>query len=333
MRLSVIIPVFGAERYIARCLDSVLSINLPESEYEVICIDDCSEDASLNIINEYGTLHNNLHITRHAVNKRQGGARNTGIKLAKGKYMMFVDADDCIPAYDVSGLLDYMDKNGIELLLGAANVLKQDGRVTRWGNSPNEESKIMTGPEIFIGGYIHKVAFGVVWMGIYKTDLVRSIPPFHENIQFEDTDWTMCCAYNANRLQYKPVVIYNYMENEGSTTAVYSINKLRERVKQGLRIWKWAQTTTQYHDDVLAAAEDYCTWNLQCLSSLNYFSYSDRKLFFQSFTDEDFTIMKQWKLGGKWMRFIRNPFSSRFELLITSPIYRFAHSVKGAFKQ
>lgn len=332
IRLSLIIPVFGVEEYIARCLDSVFSINLPESEYEVICIDDCSKDGSVSIINEYKTMHQNLTLIHHTENKRQGGARNTGIKLAKGDYLVFVDADDRIPKYNLSGLLDYMDENRLELLLGTAEVFKQDGSVIRWGNSPTEESRIMSGPEIFIEEFIHRIAFGVVWMGIYKAELVRRVPLFHENIQYEDTDWTLCCAYNARLLQYKPTVIYNYMENGGSTTTADSIYKLIERVKQGLRIWEWAQTTTSHHDDVMVAAEDYCTWNLKCLPSLRLFNHNNRTFFFNSFSDEEMSVMKQWEKKGNWMRAIKNPYLVRIELCLLSPLYRFARFVKKAIK-
>ncbi|MBR4479495.1 MAG: glycosyltransferase family 2 protein [Bacteroidales bacterium] len=328
IRLSVIIPVFGVESYISRCLDSVFKINLPESDYEVICIDDCSTDSSATIINGYKDYHHNLTLLRHHSNKRQGGARNTGIRFAKGEYIVFVDADDRIPIYDLPGLLDYMDENDLELLLGAAEVHKRDGEVLRWGNSPITESRIMTGPELFTEEYVHRIAFGVVWMGIYSINLVRRITPFLENVLYEDTDWTLRCAYNATLLQYKPIVVYNYMENDGSTTTSISISKLIARVKQGLRIWNWAQTTSINHNDVVTVAEDYCTWNLKCLKSLKFFSHSDRAFFYHSISNEEIAIMKQWRMGGKWMRIVKHPYASRIELFITSPLYRFARYMK-----
>lgn len=329
MRLSIIIPVFGVERYLSRCLDSVFRISLPENDYEVICVDDCSRDSSVNIVEEYRDKYPNLVLLRHERNKRQGGARNTGISYAKGKYIVFVDADDLIPQYDVSGLLDYMDDNDLELLLGSAEIHKQNGIVQRWGNSPLEESSIMTGPEVFIEEYIHKIAFGVVWMGIYKTELVKRTGLFMEDVQYEDADWTLRCAYDAKRLQYKPVIIYNYMENEGSTTKVGSINKLVERVKQGLRVWEWAQSTSEHHDDVIVAAEDYCTWNLQCLYSLRYYRRSDRASFYQSFSDKEMSVMKRWRMGGKWMDIIKNPTSTEAKLFFLSPFYRLGRMIKG----
>ena len=110
IRLSIIIPVYGIENYISRCLDSVFSINLPEGEYEVICVDDCSKDKSSTIIERYQLKHGNLRLIHHAENKRQGGARNTGVTNAQGDFVIFVDGDDRIPKYDISGVLDYMQE-------------------------------------------------------------------------------------------------------------------------------------------------------------------------------------------------------------------------------
>ena len=326
--LSIIIPVFGVEKYISRCLESVFSINLPESDFEVICVDDCSKDHSVEIIEEYQSAHNNLRLLRHSKNKRQGGARNTGIKAAQGEFVLFVDGDDRVPKYDVSNVLDYMRLNELELLLGAAEVYKRDGTVVRWGNAPRIASEIMSGPDVFVGEYIHKIAFGVVWMGIYSSKLLKRNVPFVEKVSYEDADWTLRCAYKAKRLQYQPVVVYNYMENEASTTKVPTIEKMIDRVKQGLRVWEWAQTTIERHNEVLVAAEDYCTWNLSCLKSLSLYRHSDRKRFYDSFSEDEFSIMKQWKMGRKGMNVVRKPKITRLAIAIMSPILRFGKTIK-----
>ena len=329
IRLSIIIPVFGVEKYIARCLDSIFSIDIPESDFEVICVDDCSKDRSVLIIEEYQSLHNNLRLLSHSENKRQGGSRNTGISAAQGEFVIFVDGDDRVPKYDVSAVLEYMRSNKLELWLGAAEVYKQDGTVIRWGKAPQVASEIMSGPDVFVGEYIHRIAFGVAWMGVYRTSLLRSIVPFVEYVSYEDTDWTLRCAYCAKLLQYQPVVIYNYMENETSTTKTPSIEKLIDRVKQGLRVWEWAQTTVERHDEVLVAVEDYCTCNLRCLKTLKLYRRSDRRRFYSSFSQDEFSVMKQWKMGGKWMRVVRRPLMSRFAMVTMSPFLRFIKSIKS----
>ena len=327
-RLSIIIPVYNVEKYISRCLDSIFRLGLQEQEYEVICVDDCSTDSSSAIIDEYVASHPNLIHLFHKNNKKQGGARNTGINYSKGEYIVFVDADDFLPTVDYETLLDYMDNNQLELLIGSANILKKDGTVLRWGNAPLSESRIMTGPELFIEEYINRIAYGVVWIGVYKSSLVKRIKPFRENVPYEDTDWTMQCAYDSIRVQFKPILLYYYVENVSSTTKALSIMSLVDRVKQSLIVWNWAQSTEQYHNEVMYAIEDYCSWNLSCLKSLKNFNNTNRKLFYNSFSNDEFRIMKQWKMGGGWMKIIKYPSFYRFGLNVISPLYRLGRLLK-----
>lgn len=91
IKISVIIPVFNVERYLKRCLDSVLMQTI--KEIEVICIDDGSEDHSYDILLEYQKKHENMIILRQE-NQGAGIARNYGIRKAAGKYLCFMDSDD-----------------------------------------------------------------------------------------------------------------------------------------------------------------------------------------------------------------------------------------------
>ena len=92
IRLSIIIPFYNVEKYIAECLDSVYNQDISEEEYEVICVNDASPDNSRNIVLEYQKKHSNLTLVEHEVNKKLGAARNTGRKIARGKYIWNVDS-------------------------------------------------------------------------------------------------------------------------------------------------------------------------------------------------------------------------------------------------
>lgn len=326
--ISFILPVYNVEKYITRCLDSIYALSLEIEQFEVLCIDDCSTDTSVLIIEAYQQRYNNLRLIKHKQNARQGAARNTGIRNAQGQYCMLVDADDSMPLVDILSHVQYMQQHNLELLLGKANVIGCNGEITQWGNSPVEESRIMKGPEIFIEEYIHKVAFGVVWLGIYKMELVKRISPFLENIQYEDTDWTLRCAYEAQLLQYRPIVLYNYHNNPATTTTTKSIRSLIERTKQSLRIYEWAQTTTHLKDAVVFAAEDYGTWNLRGISSLIKYSFLERRVFYKSFTQTEFEIITKWEGGNYTKLLLRFPFLSQLILIILHPCYRIFKMIK-----
>ena len=103
MFLSFIVPVYNTAKYLEECLDSLLAQDIASEDYEIICVDDGSTDNSLPILNHYGAQHKNITI----VNKKNGGvasARNTGLDLARGDYIWFVDSDDFIQKNVLSGL-------------------------------------------------------------------------------------------------------------------------------------------------------------------------------------------------------------------------------------
>lgn len=109
-KVSVIIPVYNTEKYLEKCLDSVCNQTL--SDIEIICIDDCSTDNSLNILKEYASKDNRIKLIEFKENKGAAVARNTGIIEAKGEYLGFVDSDD------------YVDLNFYELLY--YSIIKND---------------------------------------------------------------------------------------------------------------------------------------------------------------------------------------------------------------
>lgn len=90
--VSVVIPVYNAETYLHDCLDVVCNQTL--NDYEIICVDDCSEDHSVAILEEYRHQYNNVRIIRQPENMGAGPARNRGIQVAHGEYIAFMDADD-----------------------------------------------------------------------------------------------------------------------------------------------------------------------------------------------------------------------------------------------
>lgn len=94
--LSIVIPVYNAEKYLQECLDSCLNQDFPSEQYEIICVNDGSTDSSLEILLNYEKKYNNVVVVNQS-NKGVSTARNIGIETAKGEYIWFIDADDYIP--------------------------------------------------------------------------------------------------------------------------------------------------------------------------------------------------------------------------------------------
>ena len=95
MFLSVIIPVFNAEKYLSECLDSLLVQDINRDDYEIICVNDGSTDRSLEILREYETKYANILVLDQC-NKGICQARNAGFERAQGDYVWFFDSDDFV---------------------------------------------------------------------------------------------------------------------------------------------------------------------------------------------------------------------------------------------
>lgn len=109
--ISIIIPIYNVEKYVAECINSVISQTYDHSKIECIIVDDCTPDHSMDIVNEIIGKYDGemtLNIIRHEQNQGLSAARNTGIEAAKGEYLFFWDSDD------------YIYQNSIELLINAS---------------------------------------------------------------------------------------------------------------------------------------------------------------------------------------------------------------------
>ena len=97
MLVSFIIPSYNSVQTVKRCLGSIYALSLKSEEFEVIFVDDCSTDNTLEIVESFKSkVKSNLTLLKQPQNNRQGAARNRGVSMAKGEYICFVDSDDAV---------------------------------------------------------------------------------------------------------------------------------------------------------------------------------------------------------------------------------------------
>lgn len=126
--ISVIIPVYNVEKYLEQCLDSIINQTL--KDIEIICVDDGSTDNSLSILKEYEKKDNRITILTQK-NQYAGVARNNGLKIAKGKYLSFLDSDD------------FFELNMLEEMYNQAEKDKSDIVICGWKSYNNNSNEIM----------------------------------------------------------------------------------------------------------------------------------------------------------------------------------------------
>jgi glycosyltransferase involved in cell wall biosynthesis len=120
--VSVIIPVYNAERYLAASLDSALMQDF--SDIEIICINDGSTDSSAKVLNEYAGRYPQISIQQFKYNRGASAARNAGIENASGKYVFFLDADDSIPPSAIKNLYTAASQSTTDLAIGQLEWFK-----------------------------------------------------------------------------------------------------------------------------------------------------------------------------------------------------------------
>ena len=119
--LSIIVPVFRAEPYLERCVQSMLQQDLAAEEYEIILVDDGSDDRCPALCDQYAAQHAQVQVI-HQANQGQAAARNTGIQAAKGQYICFVDSDDFVEPNTYKALLQQAIDNHLDILLSLRAV-------------------------------------------------------------------------------------------------------------------------------------------------------------------------------------------------------------------
>lgn len=221
--LTFVVPCYNVERYIQRCLDSIYSCGLPESRFEVLCINDCSPDNTIDILKLNQNCQGNLKIINHDNNKGLGGGRNTGIREARGKYLWFVDSDDEVTGEEISGVLERAEAENLDVLCFNYCRIDEEGRELSRHLVFKDKSAIdgcSFGKKCFPYGIVNHM--GYVWRFLYRTDFLRSHNLFFpEQVHWEDTVFMPKSILLAERIASVPQVFYAYRVNPDSISGVF----------------------------------------------------------------------------------------------------------------
>lgn len=213
IKVSVIIPVYNAEKYLRQCLDSVLSQSL--KEIEIICVDDGSADKSRDILREYATADERLKIMTQE-NRGPGAARNSGMEAAAGRYIMFLDADDWFEPDMLSDLYETAERNSADI-----TVCKAERFDNRTGTTLDSawmlKEEYLPG-EAFspeeIAEHLFQFTYGQVWDKLfYREFLMEKELRFPEMWAAEDTAFVYKCLLLAERICVLPEVKVHYRVN------------------------------------------------------------------------------------------------------------------------
>jgi len=213
MKLSIVIPLYNKEKYIARCLDSLLAQDLSPSEYEIIIVDDGSKDSGGLIARDYAGKHGNIQFISQQ-NAGPSAARNRGLEAAKGAYVYFLDADDFLAANVFKSLLELAEQNKLDIL--EFNTMEtKDGELP---DSLPQNIKDLAVPVVDGITYIADHDFkNEAWRYIVnKSFLTATGIKFIEGTLYEDAIFTASLFLKANRISKANLDVHRYVIVENS---------------------------------------------------------------------------------------------------------------------
>lgn len=217
MKVSIIIPVYNVEKYIVKCVESVINQDY-KGQMECIIVDDATPDDSItlaeNLISDYsGRIE--FQVIHHETNKGLSAARNTGIKVSTGDYIYFLDSDDYIEPYCISSMCDIIKKYpNVEIV--------QAGTNSSWGDfsliDRNDLPDYIEEREWIKKSFLNRNLFLVTsWNKLIKKSfVVNNKLYFKEGIVHEDEHWNFFACKHLSSFAICKKNTYNYITRDGS---------------------------------------------------------------------------------------------------------------------
>ena len=228
VKLSIIVPIYGVEQYLQKCVDSLLNQDIPSSEYEIILVEDGGHDKCPQICDNYAAAHKNIRVV-HRENGGLSAARNSGIDVAQGENIMFVDSDDYIEPNVLGGLMAQIERDQLDVLRYKYQNVNERYEVfqpyKRDQRLENDYAETPTDGVSFLNSRMNTQCYA--WAFVLKRELLDGCI-FTPGIYFEDTDWTPRMLCKANRVASTKTVVYNYLQREGSITNAVNRSKQKK---------------------------------------------------------------------------------------------------------
>ena len=203
-KLSIIVPVYGVEKYIDKCLNSLVKQSL--KEIEVIVVNDGTKDNSQKIVDKYVKKYPDKIKSYIKENGGQGSARNYGLKKASGEYIGYVDSDDFVEKDMYKKLYNKAKENNYDIVVcGNYNV------------SEDYQNKNI---DAFINNYntdLENIFFGKMAVWNKRDILIKNKLEFKEKVWYEDLAFTLKAIMNSNTFAFIDEPLYDYLIREGST--------------------------------------------------------------------------------------------------------------------
>ena len=222
-KVSIVVPIYKVEKYIHRCIDSILNQTYPN--IEVILVNDGSPDNCGKIADQYKVIDKRVKVI-HKVNGGLSDARNHGVREVTGEFTMFVDSDD------------WLENNMIEIMVNCSMTYKADVVQSAFYYAykdkllfdrryyvKNGTPLIFNNKELMYELVINQRVKNFAWGKLFKTKMIKNVP-FKIGVLFEDVFWAHQVMHKVDKFVLLPQPLYNYFQRNDSIVANYTPRNL-----------------------------------------------------------------------------------------------------------
>lgn len=274
--ISIVVPVYGAEQYLDRCVESVLAQDY--EDYELILVNDASPDRSGDLMEEWAERDSRIRCIHLPENLRQGGARNRGLDIAQGEFVYFIDSDDWIDPLTLSSLVEKQKEHNADMVgfeyrrARSLEDIYDDPRtvLNRKRLLPLAHGNKLTDAErelLFLNT-------AGVWNNLYRRSIIESAKlRFPEGLAYEDNAFVKLYTVYVDHYDYLPKPFYYYFGNPQSTTK--QINSTWQFDRLEIEELKLRELTDRGFRERFREAIDFDFLRLYYLNSLGIFFRRD----------------------------------------------------------
>ena len=222
--LSIIVPVYNVEKYVRSCIESIYRQELNENRFEVIIVNDGSTDRSMEMIAYIIQTHSNITV----INQKNQGlsvARNNGIAIAKGEYLLMPDSDDMLIDYSVKPLLEKGLAEKADIIM-ADFVQMNDEEIDNLRNHPIKQQKSFITTEIYSRDLLTDNYCRWYWRSLYRKDfLFDNKISFVPGIYAQDVPFTNECFLKVKKCLRTSWLLNIYRRGHESASSRYSLKR------------------------------------------------------------------------------------------------------------
>lgn len=330
MTLSYIIPLYNGSRTIIRCLDSIYATGIPFEEFEVVVVDDCSTDDSVEVVERYAMTHQNIRVLQQVENKKQGGAKNTGIKAAHGKYIVFADQDDEIMSENQERVLAIAKGQQADMLSFQWIEMRDGDLQLHFVRELNETD--YNGVD-FCEKVFEPSESLAPWSYLYRREYLENQGRcFAENVLAEDADWIAWHLIHAQSVYRVEMPLYRWIRNSQSITSSTSWQFKADWVLFGLRKIEDAKQYSVLSPQFARVMHEDGVYNIE--SSFHTLWKADKyRPFFKRLKGDVFDRLQAMPWSFKTSFVMRHPQLTCLWLSMVGPVLKIAKQIKKRLKR